>query len=87
MTKPLKIIGEKVKPLVSDIGESELAQKIGKKVSETEETLLENTNVYQYGGFKDREARERSKLRRQESSAAENPLTAAQASKVEANPR
>ncbi len=54
-----------VKPYVPNIGESELAQKIGKKVSETEEILLENTNAYRYGGFKTKEARERSKLREQ----------------------
>jgi hypothetical protein len=48
------------------ISESELAQKIGKTVSSAEESLLENTNAYKYGGFKDREARERSKARRQQ---------------------
>lgn len=56
-------MGEIVRPYVPNIGESEVVQKIGKKVSVTEEVLLENTNAYQYGGYKDREARERSKLR------------------------
>lgn len=75
--------------MVPDIGQSELAQKVGKKVSETEEALLENTNIYQYGGFKDREARERSKLRRQESagSVINSQQSSLESQKVEANPK
>lgn len=61
--KPIWIIGEKVKPYVPNIAESELAQRLGKSVTNAEESLLEGTNAYKYGGYKDREARERSRLR------------------------
>jgi hypothetical protein len=84
--KPIKAVGEIVKPYVPNIGESEVVQKINKKVSETEEALLENTNAYQYGGYKDKEARERSKLR---SKTTEEPVPEVEAEKdqvVEENP-
>lgn len=61
--KPIRIIGEKVRPYVPNIAESELAQRLGKSVTDAEESLLEGTNAYKYGGYKDREARERSRLR------------------------
>jgi import inner membrane translocase subunit TIM44 len=78
----LKEIGERVKPFVPNVTESELAQRLGKKVTETEESLLEGTNVYRYGGYKDRAARERSKLRQsvsnEEASAPNEPTASVQ---------
>lgn len=69
--KPIKAVGEIVKPYVPNISETELAQKLGKKVSETEESLLESTNVYRYGGYKSKEARERTKLKLKDSQESE----------------
>ena len=71
--KPIKAVGEIVKPYVPNISETELAQKLGKKVSETEESLLESTNVYRYGGYKSKEARERTKLKSNDSQKSEAP--------------
>jgi len=71
-----------VRPYVPNIGDSELAQRLGRKVTETEEALLENTNAYKYGGYKDRGARERSKLRQADTTSEAIP----QAEQVEANP-
>lgn len=82
--KPIKAVGEIVRPYVPNIGESELAQKIGKTVAETEETLLESTNAYRYGGFKDRGARERTKRRR--GAADEPPADAAAEPATAENP-
>lgn len=62
--EPVRQLGEKIKPYVPDISESPVVKQVSKKVSEAEETLLENTNVYQYGGFKTREQREKSRSKK-----------------------
>lgn len=87
--KPIRYIGEKVKPYVPNIAESELAQKLGKTVTDAEESLLEGTNAYKYGGYKDREARERSRLRQKTTEQKESAKTLVQpeAEPVEEDPK
>lgn len=87
--KPIKILGDKVKPYVPNIAESELAQKLGKTVTDAEESLLEGTNAYKYGGYKDREARERSRLRQKqpEQQSPANSPPQPDAEPVEENPK
>lgn len=63
VVQPLKQVGERIKPYVPDIAENEVVKRVGKTVSEAEERLLEQTNIYQYGGFKSRELREKSKAK------------------------
>lgn len=71
-TQPVRDLGEKIRPYVPDLSESEVVKKVSKTAAETEEKILENTNVYQYGGFKTKEQRERS-LRARESTTAVGP--------------
>ena len=63
VSRPIKDLGEKIKPYVPDVMESKVVKRVSKSAAEAEEKLLENTNVYQYGGFKSKELRERSRLR------------------------
>jgi hypothetical protein len=65
--EPVRQLGEKIKPYVPDITESEVVKQVGKTVNEAEEKILENTNIYQYGGFKSRELREKSRSKTVES--------------------
>ena len=46
---------------VPDISETEIAKKVSKSVSEAESKIMENTNIYQYGGFKSKTDREKLK--------------------------
>lgn len=48
-----------MRPYVPKISESEAFQRASEKIDQVEEDLLANTNIYQYGGFKTKEARER----------------------------
>lgn len=57
--KPIKDAAEVIKPYVPDISESEVVKKVGKTLDETEAKILEKTNVYQYGGFKTKEQRDK----------------------------
>lgn len=41
--------------------ETELAKRVGKTVSEAESKIMEGTNIYQYGGFKPKNEREKLK--------------------------
>lgn len=68
--EPVRQMGEKIKPYVPDISESEMVKQVSKTVSEAEEKLLENTNVYQYGGFKSKELRDKTKAKMQGNMAA-----------------
>lgn len=61
VTQPVRELGEKIKPYVPDVMESEVVKRVSKTAAETEEKLLEDTTIYQYGGFKNKELRERSK--------------------------
>ncbi len=40
-----------------DLTETELAKKVSKTVSEAESKIIDNTNIYQYGGFRSKEDR------------------------------
>ena len=60
-TKPVRVVGEKLKEYVPDITETELAKRVSKSVIEAESKILENTNIYQYGGFKSKNDREKLK--------------------------
>ena len=60
-TKPVREVGEKIREYVPDITETELAKKVSKSVSEVESKIMENTNIYQYGGFKSKTDREKLK--------------------------
>ncbi len=60
-TKPVREVGEKIKEYVPDISETEIAKKVSKSVSEAESKIMENTNIYQYGGFKSKTDREKLK--------------------------
>lgn len=57
----MRDVGEKLKEYVPDISETELGKKVSKTVSEAESKIMENTNFYQYGGFKSRIDREKLK--------------------------
>lgn len=61
VSRPVRDLGQRIKPYVPDIGESEVVKRVGRSVSEAEEKILQNTNIYQYGGFKSKEQRERSR--------------------------
>lgn len=60
-TKPIAQVGKQLKEYVPDLTETELAKKVSKTVSEAESKILENTNIYQYGGFKSKQEREKLK--------------------------
>lgn len=60
-TKPIAEVGKQLKEYVPDLTETELAKKVSKTVSEAESKILENTNIYQYGGFKSKQEREKLK--------------------------
>lgn len=60
-TKPIAQVGKQLKEYVPDITETELAKKVSKTVSETESKIIDNTNIYQYGGFRSKEDRARLK--------------------------
>lgn len=55
--------GEKIKEYVPDITETEIAKKVSKSVSDAESKIMENTNIYQYGGFKSKNDRKKLKER------------------------
>jgi len=59
VAKPIQNIGEKLSPYVPDISESKVVKQVGKTVSEAEQKILDNTDAYQYGGFKSKEQRQR----------------------------
>ena len=61
VTKPVRDVGEKIKEYVPNITETEIAKKVSKSVSDAESIIMENTNIYQYGGFKSKTDREKSK--------------------------
>lgn len=84
VAEPVKQMGEKIKPYMPDISESAVVKQVGKTMSDAEEKLLENTNVYQYGGFKSKELRDKAKAKMQSGLPAEPD--AVQQSPVEANP-
>lgn len=81
MAKPVKDVGEKLKDYVPDISETEIAKKVSKTVSDAESTIMNKTNIYQYGGFKPKSEREKMKAalteestdQRSEPSTPENP--------------
>lgn len=50
-----------MKEYVPDITETEIAKKVSKTVSDAESKIIENTNIYQYGGFKSKNEREKIK--------------------------
>lgn len=54
-------MAERIKPYVPNPGENETVKKAVKQAGELEDRLLEGTNVYQYGGYREKEARERMK--------------------------
>ena len=56
-TKPIAQVGKQLKEYVPDLSESELAKKISKTVSEAESKIIDNTNIYQYGGFRSKQDR------------------------------
>lgn len=55
--------GEKIKEFVPDITETDIAKKVSKSVSDAESKIMENTNIYQYGGFKSKNERKKLKER------------------------
>lgn len=61
VTKPVRAVGEKIKGYVPDITESEIAKKVSKSVSDAEVKIMDNTNIYQYGGFKSKADRNKLK--------------------------
>lgn len=64
----MRDVGEKLREYIPDISETEMAKKVSKSVSEAESKIMENTNIYQYGGFKSRSDREKLKEKLLESS-------------------
>lgn len=67
-TKPIREVGEKIKEYVPDITETEIAKKVSKSVSDAESKIMENTNIYQYGGFKSKTDRKKLKEKLMETS-------------------
>lgn len=82
-TKPVREVGEKIKEYVPDITETEIAKKVSKSVSEAESKIMENTNIYQYGGFKSKTDREKLKEKLMET---KNETGKAEDSTVPENP-
>lgn len=82
-TKPVREVGEKIKEYVPDITETEIAKKVSKSVSEAESKIMENTNIYQYGGFKSKTDREKLKEKLMETT---NETGKAEDSSVPENP-
>jgi uncharacterized membrane-anchored protein YjiN (DUF445 family) len=80
--EPVRQLGEKIKPYVPDITESKVAKQVGKTINEAEEKIMENTNIYQYGGFKSKELREKSRSKAADSS----EIDSIREKPVEANP-
>lgn len=80
--EPVRALGEKIKPYVPDISESKVVKQVGKTVSKAEEKILEDTNIYQYGGFKTKELRDKTRAKI-EAEGDNNPL---QQKPVEADP-
>ena len=56
-TKPIAQVGKQLKEYVPDLTETEIAKKVSKTVSEAESKIIDNTNIYQYGGFRSKEDR------------------------------
>lgn len=87
--QPVRDLGDKIRPYVPDISESEVVKRVSKTAAEAEEKILENTNVYQYGGFKTKEQRDKS-LRAREPTPSADPGGAPSShttSTVEADPQ
>lgn len=56
-------MSEKIKEYVPDITESKIAKKVSKSVADVESKIMENSNIYQYGGFKSKSDRDSLKKR------------------------
>lgn len=91
-TQPVRDLGDKIRPYVPDISESEVVKRVSQTAAEAEEKILENTNVYQYGGFKTKAQRDKS-LRAKgiaataDPEAVSSPPKASSATTVEADPQ
>ncbi len=69
----MREVGEKLREYIPDITETEIAKKVSKSVSNAETKIKENTNIYQYGGFKSKSEREKLREKIIESSKTEDP--------------
>lgn len=76
----MREVGEKLREYIPDITETEIAKRVSKSVSDAETKIMENTNIYQYGGFKSKSERDKLRERIIESSKTEDPKNESSAS-------